>query len=240
MNNNENGFNENENNFEIKQINEISESSERDELVEEAMPQSSDEDVTVLAEQQSDKPKKKEEKSMIAEIFEWAQAIAVALVVAMFLRSYVFTLVKVSGSSMVPTLQNNERLVVWRLGYNPKVGDIIVFRPRNNPEEPYIKRVIATEGQTVDIRKTADGTCDVYVDGNLLDEEYINERILASNAGNHQYPITVPAGHVFAMGDNRNHSKDSRTKEVDVVSEKSIVGEAVVRFWPLDEMKIMN
>ena len=235
MNNNENGFNENEteniSEFEITQINEITE---------ETLPETPIEEMPLPEELQNGKLRKKEEKGIMTEIFEWAQAIAVALVVAMFLRTYVFTLVKVSGNSMVPTLQNNERLVVWRMGYNPEIGDIIVFRPRNNPKEPYIKRVIATEGQTVDIRKTADGTCDVYVDGNLIEETYINEEILASNAGNHAYPVTVPPGHIFAMVDNRNHSLDSRFKTVDVVSEDSIVGHAVWRFWPFDRMEIFD
>lgn len=226
MNNNENGFNENE--FEIKQINEITEET----------PAVAE--VSSNAETADETAETKEQKGMMTEIFEWVQAIAVALVIALFLRTYVFTLVKVSGNSMVPTLQNNERLVVWRMGYSPEVGDIIVFRPRNNPKEPYIKRVIATEGQTVDIRKTADGTCDVYVDGKLIEETYINERILASNAGNHEYPVTVPPGHIFAMGDNRNHSLDSRFKTVDVVEEDSIVGHAIWRFWPFDRINIFD
>lgn len=226
MNNNENGFNENE--FEIKQINEITEET------------LAGAEIASNAETTDETAETKEQKGMMTEIFEWVQAIAVALVIALFLRTYVFTLVKVSGNSMVPTLQNNERLVVWRMGYNPEVGDIIVFRPRNNPKEPYIKRVIATEGQTVDIRKTADGTCDVYVDGKLIEETYINERILASNAGNHKYPVTVPPGHIFAMGDNRNHSLDSRFKTVDVVEEDSIVGHAIWRFWPFDRINIFD
>ena len=90
------------------------------------------------------------------------------------------------------------------------------------------------------MKRTTDGTCEVYVDGNLIEETYISEKILASKAGDHAYPVTVPPGHVFAMGDNRNHSLDSRFKSVDVVSEDSIVGHAVWRFWPVNEMNIFD
>ena len=109
MNNNENGFNENE--FEIKEINEITE-----EPIESAktVELSAEAEIGEIAEktENSEETEKKEEKGMITEVFEWVQAIAVALVLALFLRSYVFTLVKVQGNSMVPTLQNNERLLV--------------------------------------------------------------------------------------------------------------------------------
>lgn len=179
-------------------------------------------------------------KGIMAEIFEWIQAIAVAVVIAMFLRTFIFTMVNVDGTSMVPTLHDGDRLVVWRLGYNPEVGDIIVFRPKNSPQSPYIKRVIAVEGQTVDIKFNESGVCDVYVDGQKLNEEYINEPITLSKIGDQKYPIVVPEDHVFAMGDNRNHSFDSRWQQVDVVSEDSIIGHALFRFWPLNDIGGLN
>ena len=85
------------------------------------------------------------------EVFEWVQAIVVAVVIAMFLRTYVFTLAYVDGDSMVPTLHNKDRLFVWRAGYSAQVDDIIIFRPKLHQDTPYVKRVIATEGQTIDL-----------------------------------------------------------------------------------------
>ncbi len=175
----------------------------------------------------------KEKKSMGKEIFEWVQAIVVALVIAMFLRTYIFTLVDVSGSSMVPTLHNNDKLFVWRLGYQPEVGDIVIFRPAANENTPYVKRVIATEGQSVDIQfNPAEGHADVFVDGVKLEEDYINEKIDYTRMGDGKYPCIVPDDCMFVLGDNRNNSSDSRMRSVGMVSRDSVIGKAVVRIWP--------
>lgn len=168
------------------------------------------------------------------EILEWVTSIALALVIALVLRNYVVTLVKVDGASMDETLAHNERLVVIRLGYEPKVGDIVIFDPENGSSNPYIKRVIATEGQSVRLVKTADGA-DVYVDDELIDEPY------AYVSDPPRYTIgegeyTVPKDHVFVMGDNRCNSHDSRMEDVGAVSEKQIMGKAALRIWPLSEM----
>ena len=177
----------------------------------------------------------KEKKSMGKEIFEWVQAIVVALVIAMFLRTYIFTLVDVSGSSMVPTLHNSDKLFVWRLGYQPEVGDIVIFRPASNENTPYVKRVIATEGQSVDIQyDEVKGYADVFVDGERLEEDYINERIDYTRIGNGKYPCIVPDDCIFVLGDNRNNSSDSRMSSVGMVSEESVIGKAIVRIWPFN------
>lgn len=175
---------------------------------------------------------KTKETSVLKEAFEWIQAIVVAVVVAMFLRTFVFTLVNVEGSSMVPTLHNNDKLIVWRLGYTPKIDDVIIFRPHGTESEPYVKRVIALEGQKVNIVATGNGMCDVYVDDVKLEEDYINEKITVAMMGDHSYPVTVPQGHIFVMGDNRNHSLDSRRNSVGMVDTDSIIGHAVCRVWP--------
>ena len=177
----------------------------------------------------------KEKKSIGKEIFEWVQAIVVAIVIAMFLRTYFFTMVDVSGTSMVPTLHDHDKLFVWRLGYEPEVGDIIIFRPAYNENTPYVKRVIATEGQSVDIRYNETlGYAEVFVDGVKLEEDYINEEIKYTHMGNMNYPCIVPDGCVFAMGDNRNNSSDSRLESVGMVKKESIIGKALVRWWPFD------
>ena len=176
-----------------------------------------------------------EKKSIWKEIFEWVQAIVVALVVAMFLRTYVFTLVDVSGSSMVPTLHDKDKLFVWRLANSYEQGDIVIFRPAASKNTPYVKRVIATEGQSVDIRYNALEDCaEVYVDGEKLEENYINEKINGSHIGDGTYPCVVPENCLFVLGDNRNNSSDSRLSVVGMVDTESVIGEAKCRLWPFD------
>lgn len=175
-------------------------------------------------------------KSVGKEIFEWVQAIVVAFVVAMFLRSFVFTMVEVDGSSMEPTLHHQQRLLVTRFDKTYEQGDIIIFRPVSEPERPYIKRVIATEGQTVSFDFD---TGNVYVDGEALSEAYIADSIDSMHFGSFN-PYTkpeavVPEGHIFVMGDNRNNSSDSRLDDVGMVNVDSVIGKAVLRWWPVTE-----
>lgn len=184
---------------------------------------------------ETEKNEDKEGKGLWAEVFEWIQAIVVAVVVAMFLRTFVFTLVNVSGGSMLPTLHNADKLVVWRAGYTPSVGDIIIFRPRGNEDTPYVKRVIATAGQKVEIKyNTETNFCDVYVDDKKLEESYIQSKIEKGHMGNIKYPVVVPENSVFAMGDNRNNSMDSRFSNVGMVDIDSIIGRAVTRLLPIN------
>ena len=116
-------------------------------------------------------PKQPEKINWKKEVFEWSEAIIIAVVIAVIIRSFLFTLVAVEGASMENTLHDGDRLFVRRIGYTPKNGDIIVFTPENKPKTPYIKRVIATGGQTIDIDFT---TGEVKVDGEVLKENYIN------------------------------------------------------------------
>lgn len=164
------------------------------------------------------------------EALDWVTSIAVALIIALLIRRFVFTLVRVDGPSMNPTLTHNDTLFTSRLMYTPKVGDIIIFRPPASPKTPYVKRVIATEGQTVDIDPLT-GT--VTVDGKAYDEPYIAEPIQPSRMGDVEYPFTVPEGTVFVLGDNRNNSHDSRDSDVGAVPVKNIIGKAQFRLLPL-------
>ncbi len=173
-------------------------------------------------------------KSAVREIIEWVQAIAIAVVLALVVRSFFFTVVKVDGQSMEPTLQHSDRMIVWRLGYNPEAGDIVIFNPPNQEKNIYwVKRVIATEGQTVKIDYN---TNSVYVDGEKLEEDYLGEEMYEPMVDHDITEITVPEGCIFAMGDNRNHSTDSRF--VGCIAEENITGKAVVRFWPFTNMDI--
>ncbi len=175
---------------------------------------------------------------MKKEIMDWIQAIVIAVVVSFLLKNFVLTLAKVQGESMEPTLQNEDRLYVNRLMYKPEKGDIIIFRPASDPKRPYVKRIIATEGDTVYI-DFASG--EVYVNDELLDEPYINEpthltgSYIESKMLHGEYsrekPIVVEKNKLFVMGDNRNHSSDSR--EIGQVPKSEIIGHAIFRFWPL-------
>ncbi len=180
----------------------------------------------VAKEVPEEKPQKKGWKR---ELLEWIESLGVAIVVVLLLTNFVFRFVVVDGSSMEPTLHHKNQLFVFRLGYEPDNGDIIVFKPKGDPDKYYIKRIIATEGQTVDIREG-----DVYVDGVKLEEEYISARIAGEYQG---YPKTVPEDCVFVLGDNRNASRDSRDEfGVGMVEEKSIVGKALFRLLPLSQI----
>ncbi len=181
----------------------------------------------------------KNNKSLGREIFEWIQAITVALVVAMFLNNFVFVMVKVDGDSMNPTLQDEQRLIVTRFDKDYEQGDIIVFAPVSRPEDRYIKRVIATEGQTVsfDYAKGA-----VLIDGELIYEPYISEPIDMGHFGSF-YPggkssAVVPEDCLFVMGDNRNNSTDSRMEGVGMVHKDTVTGKAVLRWWPINKFGV--
>ena len=179
----------------------------------------------IVEETSADVPQNK--KSFKKELLEWVQAIVIAVVLALVIRSFVFTVVRVDGQSMEPTLQHNDRMIVWRLGYEPERDDIVIFNPPGYEKNVYwIKRVIATEGQHVEIDYARNS---VYVDGEKIDEPYLGEEMRALA----HLPITeidVPEDCVFVLGDNRNHSTDGRV--IGPVSEDRIVGKAVVRFWP--------
>ncbi len=198
------------------------------------------------------------------EIWEWVYTIAIALIIAMLIKTFLFDVVKVDGSSMFPTLVNNDRLIVTKLGYSPKQGDIIIldssYKKRENYFESaavqkgkdklnwlekfaesrsmsedlkkryYVKRIIAMPGQTLDLR---DGK--VYVDDQPLDEPYY-EGLTTSIDSSVDYPITVEPDMVFVMGDNRSHSKDSRSSDLGQVPYDAILGKAKLRIWPLSDI----
>ena len=169
------------------------------------------------------------------EIMEWIGAIAIAVAVGLFLNHFVFTLVQVSGDSMTNTLQDGDRLfLISRYLSKPDNGDIVVFYPENDTK-PYIKRVIATEGQTVEVEfDYQTGEQRVYVDNEMLREDYV--RSFYTNYGNMEYPLTVEEDHVFVMGDNRPNSHDSRQDDVGQVDIKSVRGKVLFRWWPFDKL----
>ena len=163
------------------------------------------------------------------DLYEWVQALVCSVLAVVLLFTFVVRLIGVDGHSMVPTLQDGDRLLVlnslWDDDY--QYGDIVVLRKDTFMEEPIVKRVIATEGQTVDI-DFASGN--VYVDGELLEEDYINEPTYVEEGT--EFPLTVPEGSIFVMGDNRNHSSDSRSSDLGTVDTRYVIGRAVFLLFP--------
>ncbi|SDD47346.1 signal peptidase I [Sporomusa acidovorans] len=166
------------------------------------------------------------------EIKDWVISILIAIILAFFIRYFIVELYMVEGPSMRPTLVNGERLVVNKFIYRfkaPERGEVLVFRYPRDPSRDFIKRVIAIAGDTIEIKDSR-----VFLNGQLLNEPYILERTRGS------YPaVTVPEGHIYVMGDNRNNSEDSRFQDVGFVPLELIKGKAVTVFWPLDHIKTL-
>ena len=162
-------------------------------------------------------------------LYEWTQALVCSVLTVVLVFTFAARLIGVDGHSMVPTLQNGDRLLVVSplLTDDYRRGDIVVLRKQSFLAEPIVKRVIATGGETVDIDFST-GT--VYVDGEALEEPYIAE--LTFEQEGMQFPLTVPEESVFVMGDNRNHSNDSRDYRLGTVDQRYIIGKAVFLLFP--------
>ncbi|MCI5655927.1 MAG: signal peptidase I [Candidatus Pseudoruminococcus sp.] len=167
----------------------------------------------------------------VTSIFEWVQPLLVALVFITMLLTFVFRQVTVSGSSMYDTLKNGDRLIITNMFYEPQVGDIVVISHGQNYDSALIKRVIALEGQTLSINFE---TGDVVVDGVLLDEKYITGKTIEDPRSPLEVPSVIPEGYVYVMGDNREHSSDSRNTNIGLIKKSDIVGKAQFRIFPVD------
>ena len=168
------------------------------------------------------------DKKAKMELYDWMQCVVSAVLCAIFIFVFIGRTIGVEGISMEKTLHWNDRVILSGLFYTPKNGDIVIFRPPTDAfgGTPLVKRVIAVAGQTIDIDFD---TGDVIVDGIVLDEErYINEP--THNRINFSGPLTVPEGCVFVMGDNRNHSSDSRDVRIGFVDTRYILGKVLFLF----------
>lgn len=175
------------------------------------------------------KEQREQEQVEGLDLYEWIQALVCSVLTVVLIFTFVIRLIGVDGYSMVPTLQNGDRLLVLNslLYHDYQYDDIVVLRKDTFMREPIVKRVIATEGQTVDIDFS---TGSVYVDGELLDEPYINERTYLEEGT--EFPLTVPEGSIFVMGDNRNNSSDSRDSRLGTVDTRYVIGKAVFLAFP--------
>lgn len=164
------------------------------------------------------------------ETLEWYDALAVAVAVIALVFTFVVRIVQVDGSSMYPTLHDGERVLIGTF-MQPDYGDVVVIDSYIPYGKPLVKRVIGKAGDTIDIDFDA-GV--VYRNGQALDEPYIAEPTWTYESVD--FPITVPEGCLFLMGDNRNESKDSRDAEIGCVDTQDVLGVALWRVLPLNKI----
>lgn len=176
------------------------------------------------------------------EVFEWLEVVITAVISVVVIFSAFFRVATIDGPSMKETLHNGDKVIISNFLYTPKYGDIVVIsRNKTNTrqgvmdsEMPIIKRVIAVEGQTVDI-DFEKGV--VYVDGNALSEPYTSTPTNLKSSVD--FPVTVSPGCIFVLGDNRNDSMDSRDKRIGndgMVDTRYVLGRAVCRIYPFDDI----
>ena len=150
------------------------------------------------------------------------------------LFTFVARIIVVSGPSMENTLFGGDLILVWSAGYAPRQGDIVVLTQERYQEDSIVKRVIAVEGQRVDVDYNAST---VYVDGVALEEDYIKEQMLVPHFGEGINHVTVPEGCIFVMGDNRNNSADSRYPDIGIVDTRCVIGRGLVVLFPFHHWK---
>lgn len=181
--------------------------------------------------QENKKARRNRKGRIVTHCYEWMEALISSLIAVMLLFTVLFRVVNVSGPSMLPNLYNGDHVLLTSYFYQPQPGDVVVIMHTAKLADPIIKRVIATGGQTVDIDFEAGR---VYVDGKLLDEsDYIRNGI-TTQPSDYTYPLTVPEGHLFVLGDNRAVSNDSRSDEVGTIDERYVLGKAEIIVFPFN------
>lgn len=193
------------------------------------------------APQESNTEKTSKFNSALSMFYEYVEVFAVSIIAVILIFTFSIRLCQVDGNSMNNTLKNEELIIATNLFYEPKQGDIIVFHLVNDSyQQPLVKRVIATAGQTVEINMK---TGVIKVDGVVYEDEHaylqggkysvmkdFDTRFYSQTTG--CYAATVPEGHVFVLGDNRNNSNDSRMRSVGFVDVDTILGKAIFRIAP--------
>lgn len=191
---------------------------------------------------------KKKEVGAAEEYLDWVETIIFAFFAVILIFTFLLRIANVDGESMLPTLTDGDRLIVSHLFYTPEAGDIVIVNSENGHvygadnrletvdglDKVIVKRVIAVGGQEVKIDFNSG---EVFVDGVLQDEPYINE-LTKQDEGGHSYPVTVPDGYVFVLGDNRMNSTDSRSSMVGFVDEEDILGKVVLRIFPFGSIGV--
>ncbi|MBO4915771.1 MAG: signal peptidase I [Oscillospiraceae bacterium] len=163
------------------------------------------------------------------DLYEWVHSLAAAVLIIVIMFTFFVRMMGVQGPSMRQTLQDGDRLFVLNshLVREYRQGDIVIARKQSFSDDPIVKRIIAVEGQTIDIDFSVGA---VYVDGVELEEDYIND--LTYTFEGTQFPLTVPEGSVFLMGDNRNMSTDSREPRIGTVDKRYLIGKVIFLAFP--------
>ncbi len=170
------------------------------------------------------------------EVYDWIQCLITALIICVMIFVFFIRVIDVVGTSMLPTLQHGNKMLVSGFLYKPKYGDVVVFKADSyDPDKALVKRVIAVGGDDINIDFDK-GV--VYVNGEPIEEPYINE--LTKTKLDFIGPKEVPEGCVFVMGDNRNASTDSRDSRIGMVDSRLILGKVYFVLFPLDDFKLVE
>lgn len=201
--------------------------------------------------EESEEPEKKSHGDPLRDIIEIAETTIITIFAIVLIFTYILHPVNVVGGSMIPTLNDGDRVFMSMISPDISCGDIVVINndaaylldqngevvssTSSQLNECIIKRVIACGGQTIDIDFLSGS---VTVDGKILDEPYINALTTHDDRA-FSYPLTVPEGYYFVMGDNRNESSDSRNIYVGLIKREQIYGKAIIRYSPFSEFKFL-
>ncbi|MBQ2815800.1 MAG: signal peptidase I [Clostridia bacterium] len=181
-------------------------------------------------------------KNFAGELLEWLDSIVISAIAVVLLFTFVFKIVGIVGESMTNTLMEGDKVLVYSYNYTPKVGDIVVisrnasniYEDESSEHDRIIKRVIATEGQTVDINDSGL----VSVNGVEIADTYVRDYAKTFKK-DVQFPHVVKDGCVFVLGDNRLNSLDSRSSGIGDVDIRYILGKAICRILPFSEFKLL-
>lgn len=205
---------------------------------------------SVQKEKKGRKKKAKKEKKkvpLLQSMYEWLEIAVFSFLLVLTAVTFVVRHSPVIGSSMFPTLQQGDVLLVSNLFYTPERGDIIVVQDNGTYiglSEPLVKRVIAVGGDTIDIDfqtwvitvTTAEGETIVYEDEAYVN--YVEGTMRQSNFPLH-YPLTIEEGHIFVLGDNRNFSADSRDSRIGPIDDRYVVGHVLLRLFPMQRIGLL-
>jgi signal peptidase I len=169
------------------------------------------------------------------ELISWIKSLMLALILALFLRTYLFSPYIVEGASMEPTLHNQEKIFVNKFGTSNDLerGDIVIIKGRS---ENYVKRVIGFPGEKIEMKND-----ELYINDEIIRESYLIANLHSANKSGSKLtgdfgPLVVPNGHLFVMGDNRLHSMDSRNG-LGYIKKSSIVGKSEIVFLPVKNIR---